>query len=50
MAFRHQDLIEFATRLLSCAGLDADKAGTVAEVLVGGCAMGSLSMTSYVVC
>lgn len=40
MAFRHQDLIEFATRLLSCAGLDADKAGTVAEVLVEGDLLG----------
>jgi 4,5-DOPA dioxygenase extradiol len=34
--------------LLHLAGI-ASSAGTVAEVLVGGCVMGSLSMTSYVV-
>ncbi len=38
--YSHQDLIEFATRLLRAAGLDQDKAHTVADILVEGDLMG----------
>lgn len=40
MPFRHQSLIEFATQLLLRAGLDADKAQAVAEILVEGDLLG----------
>lgn len=40
MRYRHTELITFADQLLSAAGLDADKARTVAEILVEGDLMG----------
>jgi L-lactate dehydrogenase len=40
MRYRHTDLIAYATQLLRAAGLNEDKAHTVAEILVEGDLMG----------
>ena len=46
MRYRHTDLIAYATQLLRAAGLDEDKAHTVADILVEGDLMWAFDMAA----
>ena len=46
-AYRTSELLAFATALFRCAGLDPDKAGTVAEILVEGDLLGHTTHTAW---